>query len=198
MSTAAVSPERTESKMRCAQGARTLAERLFNSSPEAERHAGSSAECRGSGRRLETHAGNPEVNTLSTKGPGGRGLEMPALLNSATRPLGAEEPCSWGILGLDEGYSDAPKRSTRRRRLAVCLERAARRRLNGALGGARAPAHYQAILPANDISSRAFRLWRREVGSPLPTQPSQAQGWSPSGGRTPLGSSVDSVRTPAS
>ena len=48
----------------------------------------------------------------------------------------------------------------RKRRLVADLERAARRRLNGAVGGERVPAHYQALLPLPGYWSRDVRLWR--------------------------------------
>ena len=94
------------------------------------------------------------------------------------------------------GDASVKQESGRRRgRLVASLERAARRRLNGALGNSRAPAHYQAILPSKGIREREWRLWRLETGSQLR---------SPEGGgtpercqsRTPWSSSVDTLTSP--
>ena len=87
------------------------------------------------------------------------------------------------------------KPSRRRGRLVASLERAARRRLNGALGDSRAPAHYQAILPSKGIGEREWRLWRLETGSQLRSPegggiPERCQGG------TPWSSSVDTLTSP--
>ena len=80
----------------------------------------------------------------------------------------------------------------RRGRLVASLERAARRRLNGALGDSRAPSHYQAILPSKGIGEREWRLWRLETGSQVL---SPEGGGAPEGrqSRTPWSSSVDTL-----
>ena len=83
----------------------------------------------------------------------------------------------------------------RKGRLVASLERAARRRLNGALGDSRAPAHYQAILPAKGIREQEWRLWRFETGSQLR---SPGSGGTPERcqGGTPWSSSVDTLTSP--
>ncbi|MDA8584038.1 hypothetical protein N9L68_07375 [bacterium] len=98
-----------------------------------------------------------------------------------------------------EGQSERQERGRHQNKggLTMSLERAARRRLNGAVGGSRAPAHYQALLPEQSLNRRALRLWYQEVGSPMRTQQSllgDSMEWrQPS----PLGSSVDSIPSPA-
>ena len=87
------------------------------------------------------------------------------------------------------------KPSRRRGRLVASLERAARRRLNGALGDSRAPSHYQAILPSTGIREREWRLWRLETGSQLRSPEGKG---TPEGCRcaTPWSSSVDTLASP--
>ena len=87
------------------------------------------------------------------------------------------------------------KPSRRRGRLVASLERAARRRLNGALGDSRAPSHYQAILPCTSIREREWRLWRLETGSQLRSPEGKG---TPEGCRsvTPWSSSVDTLASP--
>ena len=92
--------------------------------------------------------------------------------------------------------ADAEEKPSRRRgRLVASLERAARRRLNGALGDSRAPSHYQAILPSTGIREREWRLWRLETGSQLRSPEGQG---TPEGCRsvTPWSSSVDTLASP--
>ena len=67
----------------------------------------------------------------------------------------------------DEHRRQRPFGHGRKRRLAADLERAARRRINGAVGSERAPAHYQALLPMLGCRSRDIRGWRQETGSQL-------------------------------
>ena len=87
------------------------------------------------------------------------------------------------------------KPSRRRGRLVASLERAARRRLNGALGDSRAPSHYQAILPSTGIREREWRLWRLETGSQLRSPEGRG---TPEGCQsvTPWSSSVDTLASP--
>ena len=107
---------------------------------------------------------------------------------------GTDAETQRGAHGTGEA-SVEQKPGRRRGRLVASLERAARRRLNGALGDSRAPSHYQAILPSKGIREREWRLWRLETGS---------QVLSPEGGGTPEGrqsgtpwsSSVDTLTSP--
>ena len=83
----------------------------------------------------------------------------------------------------------------RKRRLVADLERAARRRINGAVGSERAPAHYQALLPMLGYRGRDIRGWRQETGSQLsPWREDERK--TDNSPMTPPGSSVDSVPSP--
>ena len=108
---------------------------------------------------------------------------------------GLESVEAGGAMEEYEHRRQRPFGHGRKRRLAADLERAARRRINGAVGSERAPAHYQALLPMLGCRSRDIRGWRQETGS-------QLSPWREDGRKTdnspmtPPGSSVDSVPSP--
>ena len=78
---------------------------------------------------------------------------------------------------------------------ATMRSRAARRRINGALGDSRAPAHYQAFLPETGIQDRVWRLWRLETGSQL-RSPEVKSTPGEGGDATPWASSVETLTSP--
>ena len=158
----------------------SLVERLFSPSPAREDRPVPKV-CNCPGDEIQKLAA--AMVTRNSSGSGQRGA---ATGTGAETPRGAHETGD---------ASTEQKPSRRRGRLVASLERAARRRINGALGDSRAPSHYQAILPSKDIREREWRLWRLETGSQLR---------SPEGGgtpercqsNTPWSSSVDTLTSP--
>ena len=157
-----------------------LVERLFSPSPAREDRSTPKV-CNCPEDEIQRLAA--AMVTRSSSGSGQRG---PAKGTDAETQRGAH----------GTGDASAEQKPSRRRgRLVASLERAARRRLNGALGDSRAPSHYQAILPSKGIREREWRLWRLETGSQLRSPEGRGI---PEGcqSRTPWSSSVDTLTSP--
>ena len=167
-------------RARPAETRTSLIERLFSPSPAREDSPVPKV-CNCPEDEIQRLAAAMVMRTSS--GSGQRG---------AAKGMGAET--QQGAHGTGDASTEQ-KPGRRRGRLVASLERAARRRINGALGDSRAPSHYQAILPSKDIREREWRLWRLETGSQLR---------SPEGGgtpercqsNTPWSSSVDTLTSP--
>ena len=177
---------------------RPLAERLF-SPPPAQRGRGARWVCESTQSEIDALAAPFRRGSSDGQSrrewaadgvrPGGTAVKW----NRPQRSAPLEGPYQRG-----DRSSQLCHGTPRRHGLFVYLERAARKRQNGALGASRAPAHYQAILPEVGISDRALRLWCREACSPRPTQQTSLWVSSPMSGPTPMGSSVDDVPSPGS
>ena len=157
-----------------------LVERLFSLSPEREERSAPKV----------CHCPEDEIQGLAevmgTRSSSRGRQRGPAKGMEAETRRNAHET---GEAGVEQ------KPGRRRGRLVASLERAARRRLNGALGDSRAPSHYQAILPSTGIREREWRLWRLETGSQLRSPEGKG---TPEGCQsvTPWSSSVDTLASP--